>query len=85
MVEARGDTGVIDLTLTWQRAVAGKAGPMIAVVPGNQANMIRTMCGFIPVERYGPREPISKGEIGSVENVRWVVCSDEPVFIQPRE
>ncbi len=73
----------MDLALSWQRAMVGKAaGPMIAVVPEKLAGAIRAMCGFIPIENYGSRELISKGEIGSVENVRWVVCGEEPVFIR---
>jgi N4-gp56 family major capsid protein len=37
---------------------------------------IRAMAGFLPVAEYGQRSPISEHEIGSVEDVRYILSSD---------
>ncbi len=37
---------------------------------------IRNLTGFIPVAKYGNRQPISEHEIGSVESVRYVLSPD---------
>jgi N4-gp56 family major capsid protein len=37
---------------------------------------IRSMTGFIPVAQYAQRQPISEHEIGSVEDVRYVLSPD---------
>ncbi len=41
---------------------------------------IRNMTGFIPVAAYGTRQPICEYEIGSVEDVRYVLSPDLPSF-----
>jgi N4-gp56 family major capsid protein len=37
---------------------------------------IRAMAGFLPVAEYGQRSPISEHEIGSVEDVRYILSAD---------
>tara|TARA_R110000824_G_scaffold401790_1_gene616455 strand:- start:38131 stop:39129 length:999 start_codon:yes stop_codon:yes gene_type:complete len=37
---------------------------------------IRNLAGFIPVAKYGQRKPISEHEIGSVEQVRYILSPD---------
>lgn len=41
---------------------------------------IRNLAGFIPVAKYGNRQPISEHEIGSVESVRYVLSPDLDPF-----
>lgn len=41
---------------------------------------IRNLAGFIPVAKYGNRQPISEHEIGSVEQVRYVLSPDLAPF-----
>jgi N4-gp56 family major capsid protein len=49
----------------------------VAVTHTDVESDIRDMQGFIPVASYGTRKPICPEEIGSVEDVRYVVS---PVF-----
>lgn len=42
---------------------------------------IRNMAGFIPVAKYGTRQTISEHEIGSVEQVRYVLTPDLEPFL----
>jgi N4-gp56 family major capsid protein len=37
---------------------------------------IRSMTGFVPVAKYGTRQPLCDQELGTVENVRYVVSPD---------
>jgi hypothetical protein len=37
---------------------------------------IRNLDGFIPVAKYGARQPLNEHEIGSVENVRYLLSPD---------
>lgn len=37
---------------------------------------IRDLVGFVPVAKYGTRSPISEYEIGSVEDVRYILTPD---------
>jgi len=39
---------------------------------------IRNMAGFVPVAAYGTRQPICEYEIGSVEDVRYILSPDLP-------
>lgn len=39
---------------------------------------IRNMAGFVPVAAYGTRQPLCEYEIGSVEDVRYVLSPDLP-------
>lgn len=41
---------------------------------------IRNLTGFIPVAKYGNRQPISEHEIGSVEQVRYILSPDLKPF-----
>jgi N4-gp56 family major capsid protein len=41
---------------------------------------IRNLAGFIPVAKYGQRQPISEHEIGSVEQVRYILSPDLAPF-----
>lgn len=41
---------------------------------------IRDLTGFIPVAKYGNRSPISEYEIGSVEDVRYILTPDLEPF-----
>lgn len=39
---------------------------------------IRSMAGFVPVASYGTRQPINEFELGSVEDVRYILSPDLP-------
>lgn len=41
---------------------------------------IRNLAGFIPVAKYGARQPLNEHEIGSVEQVRYVLSPDLEPF-----
>ena len=41
---------------------------------------IRNLTGFTPVAQYGSRKPICPQEIGSVEDVRYILSADLPSF-----
>lgn len=41
---------------------------------------IRNLTGFVPVAKYGQRQPISEHEIGSVESVRFLLSPDLAPF-----
>lgn len=41
---------------------------------------IRDLVGFVPVAKYGTRSPISEYEIGSVEDVRYILTPDLEPF-----
>lgn len=53
----------------------------IAVGHTDLENDIRALSGFIPVAEYGSRQPISEYEIGSVEDVRYVLSPDLAAFL----
>lgn len=53
----------------------------IAVCHSDCENDIRNMTGFIPVADYGSRQPVCPEEIGSVEDVRYVVSPDLGAFL----
>lgn len=40
---------------------------------------IRGLAGFVPVAQYGSRQPLCPGELGSVENVRFILSA----FLDP--
>ena len=42
---------------------------------------IRNLPGFLPVAQYGQRTPISEHEIGSVEDVRYILSPDLEPFL----
>lgn len=48
----------------------------VAVTHTNMAADIRNLPGFLPVAQYGQRSPLCSQEIGSVEDVRYVLSSD---------
>jgi len=48
----------------------------IAVAHSDCESDIRNMAGFIPVASYGSRSPVCDEEIGSVEDVRYVLSPD---------
>lgn len=50
----------------------------IAVGHTDLANDIRDLPGFIPVAEYGSRKPIHPRELGSVEDVRYILSPDLP-------
>lgn len=52
----------------------------IAVAHTDGESDIRNMAGFIPVADYGSREPVCPEEIGSVEDVRYVLSPDLASF-----
>lgn len=41
---------------------------------------VRDLVGFVPVAKYGTRSPISEYEIGSVEDVRYILTPDLEPF-----
>lgn len=48
----------------------------VAVAHTDLDSDIRNLAGFIPVAKYGNRQPISEHEIGSVEQCRYVLSPD---------
>jgi N4-gp56 family major capsid protein len=40
----------------------------------------RNLAGFVPVAKYGSRQPISEHEIGTVESVRYLLSPDLAPF-----
>lgn len=52
----------------------------IAVTHSDVESDIRGMAGFIPVAQYGSRTPVCPEEIGSVEDVRYVLSPDLASF-----
>ncbi len=52
----------------------------IAVAHTNLESDIRNLPGFIPVAKYGTRQPLCPEEIGSVENVRYVLSPELEAF-----
>lgn len=48
----------------------------IAVAHSDCESDIRNMAGFIPVASYGSRQPVCDEEVGSVEDVRYVLSPD---------
>lgn len=52
----------------------------IAVTHSDVESDIRNMSGFIPVAKYGSRQPVCPEEIGSVEDVRYVLSPDLASF-----
>lgn len=48
----------------------------IAVAHTDLEADIRNMAGFVPTAKYGQRKPVCPQEIGSVENVRYVLSPD---------
>lgn len=55
-------------------------GGYVAIGHTNLAPDIRAMTGFIPVAKYGAMKPICPEEIGSVENVRFILTPDLAPF-----
>lgn len=52
----------------------------VAVTHSDVESDIRAMEGFIPVAEYGSRQPLCMEEIGSVEDVRYVLSPDLDPF-----
>lgn len=52
----------------------------IAVTHTDMESDIRNMAGFVPVAKYGTRQPICDQEIGAVESVRYVLSPDLAPF-----
>lgn len=52
----------------------------IAVGHTDLDSEIRNLAGFIPVAKYGQRSPINEHEIGSVEQVRYILSPDLAPF-----
>ena len=50
----------------------------VAVCHTDIVSSIRKMTGFVPIAKYGNRQPISAEEIGSVEDVRYIAS---PLFV----
>lgn len=48
----------------------------IAITHTDMAADIRSMTGFVPVAKYGTRQPVADQEIGSVEDVRYILSPD---------
>ncbi|GAB5434791.1 MAG: hypothetical protein EpisKO_41610 [Epibacterium sp.] len=53
----------------------------IAVAHTDVESDIREMEGFVPVAKYGTRQPICEEEIGSVEDVRYILSPDLDPFL----
>jgi N4-gp56 family major capsid protein len=52
----------------------------VAVAHTDLDSDIRNLAGFIPVAKYGSRQTISEHEIGSVEQVRYILSPDLDPF-----
>jgi len=52
----------------------------IAVCHTDCSADIRNLAGFVPVAKYGQRQPIHERELGSVDNVRYVTSPDLAPF-----
>lgn len=50
----------------------------IAVGHTDLESDIRNMSGFVPVAAYGTRQPLCEYEVGSVEDVRYILSPDLP-------
>ena len=48
----------------------------VAITHTDMEADIRSMTGFVPVAKYGQRQPLCDQELGSVENVRYVISPD---------
>jgi len=59
-----------------QYAVQAVEAAYIAVAHTDLDSDIRNLTGFVPVAKYGQRQPINEHEIGSVEQVRYVLSPD---------
>ncbi|UWQ30255.1 N4-gp56 family major capsid protein [Leisingera sp. M523] len=53
----------------------------IAVAHTDCESDIRNMTGFTPVAEYGQRQPLCEEEIGSVEDVRYILSPDLDAFL----
>ncbi|WP_299392031.1 N4-gp56 family major capsid protein [uncultured Desulfovibrio sp.] len=71
--EARPITSVVSASANYSTFPI--APSYIAVCHTDVEADIRNMPGFVPVEKYGSYRPVSEGEIGSVENVRYVTTN----------
>lgn len=56
--------------------VSAVSAGYVAVAHTDLDSDIRNLNGFIPIEKYGTRSPISEHEIGSVEQVRYILSPD---------
>lgn len=53
----------------------------VAVAHTDVESDLRGLAGFVPVAEYGQRQPICEEEIGSVEDVRYVLSADlDPIL-----
>lgn len=52
----------------------------VAVCHSDLASDIRNLAGFTPVAEYGSRQPISEWEIGTVEDIRFLISADLAPF-----
>lgn len=60
--------------------VAAVEAAYVGVAHTDLDSDIRNLAGFIPVAKYGQRQPISEHEIGSVEQVRYILSPDLAPF-----
>ena len=58
----------------------GIEASFVAVGHTDMANDIRQLPGFTPVAEYGSRQPIHERELGSTEDVRFILSPDLPSF-----
>jgi N4-gp56 family major capsid protein len=56
--------------------VSAVEAAFVAVAHTDLESDIRNLTGFIPVAKYGARQPLNENEIGSVENVRYLLSPD---------
>jgi len=52
----------------------------VAVTHTDVENDIRNMPGFVPVANYGNRQPLHEMELGSVDDVRYIISADLDPF-----
>lgn len=60
--------------------VSAVEAAFVAVAHTDLESDIRNLAGFIPIAKYGSRQPLNEYEIGSVESVRYVLSPDLASF-----
>jgi N4-gp56 family major capsid protein len=77
--KAKPITKILDAGLKY--ATRAVEAAWVAVAHTDLEADIRNLPGFLPVAQYASRKPISDYEIGSVENVRYILSPDLAPFV----
>lgn len=76
--KAKKITRILDGSVNYNTTPVEAA--FVAVAHTDLESDIRGLAGFTPVAEYGSRKPISDYEIGSVEDVRYILSPDLDAF-----